>query len=149
MVRELLDNQYRYRGILASSAVLMEYPHLIGWSLKDENGSYVSLLRESLSGLAEHGHLQLGEGDLDFLEASLLLIGHYWLIQSFPVAAVQGQVVSYNLRMIMRQLMLFATSRGRIELLRYKAQMLQEEGSHSRDLARLPEIKNRYAGRIW
>ncbi len=117
LLQHLFANQYQYRCIYLNVVEIHRNIRRIGFDYRQLSTSRTNTLREIFQILIANEELtpQTSKEDIDSLVGFMSLLNRFWIsesVLSFGSATPQ-EVIGYYLTLVARQLMLFATEKGK------------------------------------
>lgn len=115
LMQQIFNNQYKYRCLLLNIVELQNDAHKTRLNYQEIEQRRRNFYRNVFQSMVEQKELKATEADIEFLVSFMTLAARFWLSE----AAVsfrnwsKEQIIQHYLQLIMKQLSLFATAKGK------------------------------------
>ena len=132
LMQQIFNNQYKYRCLLLSLVELQKEGNNNRANYREVEQRRRHFYRTVFQAMVTHKELRATEADLDFLVSFITLAGRFWLSESAVSFRdwTKEEIINYYLKLIARQLALFATTKGK-EILANPERAALEKGGTS------------------
>lgn len=115
LVKQLLLNNYQYRGITQEFVELSRILNIERFSYKEVEKSRLDIYIKIFKRLDTAKELQLNANDIAFLNSFMSLYGRIWVAEAFISFQhkSKSEIINYYLNFGARQFQLFATPKGK------------------------------------
>lgn len=131
LMQQIFNNQYKYRCLLLSLVELQRERDTNRVTYREIEQRRRNFYRNVFQTMVQYKELRATEADLDFLVSFITLAGRFWLSE----AAVsfrdwtKEEIINYYLKLITKQLALFATTKGKAILANVAWAALEKEST--------------------
>ncbi|MBK6364804.1 MAG: TetR/AcrR family transcriptional regulator [Saprospiraceae bacterium] len=123
LMKNIFYSQYQYRGVYIGNYIVQkEFQSTDSINYKSTSERRKQTFQKMFTDLRAEGHINANDDDIDFLVSFITLFGRFWISEAtiFDKSPDVTQAIKHYIRLLVKELSLFATERGKLSIEQFK-----------------------------